>query len=168
MSGAEPFLMAAGTVFQVVGQLQQSNAAEAEAKRSAQIAERNAELARQDRALAMRTAELAAADRAREQRRQLAEIRASMGASGLEFSGSPVDLLWDTSIEQALDVKRTMFEGDVRGREGSIEVLNYQEQASADRARAKSIRSSKYTSAGATLLSGGSRAYSSFEENGYI
>jgi hypothetical protein len=168
MSGAEPFLLAIGTGLQVMGAIQQASAESAAAKRQAQIDERNRILADQDRQLAIRTSQIAAEDQNRENRRRLADMRAQMGSSGLELAGSPLDLLTDTSIEMALDTRRTEFEGRVRGREGAIEMQNYADSAAANRTRAKTAKTAGYTSAGAALLTGGAKAYKSFDENGYF
>lgn len=161
MSGAEPFILAASTAVQVVGAISSANAESAAAKRNADIAERNRILAQQDSIMAQRTADIASEDQARSNRRQLADLRANIGASGLEFSGSPIDMLADTSIEMALDQRRISYEGTVRAREGEIEAINYAEEAAAQRQKAKNARSSGYYSAGAALLSGGSKTYSS-------
>lgn len=168
MSGAEPFILAASTVMSTVGAISSANAEAAAAKRDAQIAERNRTLAQQDAIQATRTADIAAEDQARDNRRQLAQMRAEMGASGLEFSGSPVDVLADTSIEMALDQRRITYEGVVRGREGAIEAQNYADQAAASRQKAKNARAAGYYSAGTAFLSGGSKTYSSFEQNKYF
>lgn len=167
MSGAEPFLLAAATGLQVVGAISSASAESAAAKRQSQVDERNRILADQDRQLAIRTAQIAAEDKTRENRRRLADLRASLGSSGLEMAGSPIDLLADTSIEMALDVKRTEFEGRVRGRDGAIEVQNYADSAAANRSRSKTAMTSGYMSAGAALLSGGANTSKSFRENGY-
>lgn len=164
MSGAAPFLLAIGTGLQVMGAIQQASAESAAAKRQAQIDERNRVLADQDRQLAIRTAQIAAEDKTRENRRRLADLRANLGASGLEMAGSPLDLLEDTSIEMALDTRRTEFEGYVRGREGAIEMQNYADSAAANRARAKSAKTAGYMSAGAALLTGGAQTASAYDK----
>lgn len=72
----------------VMSSIQQGQAVSAAAKRDAQIAERNRELANQDRIQAIRTADIAAADKRRDNLRQMAALRAGYGASGLEMSGA--------------------------------------------------------------------------------
>ena len=165
MSGAEPFLLAAAAGLQVVGAITSANAESAAARRQASIDERNRVLADQDRQLAIRTAQIAAEDKTRENRRRLADLRANLGASGLEMAGSPLDLLEDTSIEMALDVRRTEFEGRVRGREGAIEMQNYADSAAANRSRAKSAKTAGYISAGASFLSGSAQASRAYNQN---
>lgn len=168
MSGAAPFLIAGSTILSTVGAIQSANAQEAAEKRNQQIALRNQELARQDAIRARQTADIASEDLARDNRRQLADLRANLGASGVEFSGSPIDVLADTSIEMALDQRRTSYEGAVRARDGEIEANNYGEEAAAAKLRAKNARTSGYVSAGTALLTGGTKAYNSFDKRGYF
>lgn len=168
MSGAEPFILAAATGLQVVGAISSANAQEAAAKREEQVNLRNQELARQDAIRSQRTADIAAEDAGRSNRRQLADLRANLGASGVEFSGSPIDVLADTSIEMALDQRRITYEGTVKARDGAIEAQNYADQASAAKQKAKTARSSGYMSAGTALLTGGTKTYKSFDAAGYF
>lgn len=168
MSGAEPFLIAASTAASFVGSIQSANAQEAAEKRNEQIMLRNQELSRQDAIRARQTAEIASEDMGRSNRRQLADLRANLGASGVEFSGSPIDVLADTSIEMALDQRRTKYEGEVRARDGVIEANNYGEEAAASKQRAKNARSGGYMSAGTALLTGGTKTYNSFDKRGYF
>lgn len=57
------------------------------------------------------------------------------------MSGSQLDVLEDTATEQELDVQRVEFEGRVRSREGTLEVLGFKEGAGLSRARATGARS---------------------------
>lgn len=168
MAAAAPFLTVASTVMSVVGAISSGNAEAAAQKQAAAVAERNRILAQQDAIRAQQTAQIASEDLGRSNRRQLADLRANLGASGLEFSGSPIDVLADTSIEMALDQRRTLYEGDVRARDGQVEASNYAAQADAARMKAKNARSSGYMSAGAALLSGGQKSYNSFDKAGYF
>lgn len=104
---------------------------------NAAVAERNKKFADQDRQLAVQTAQLATEDKDRENRRNLAALRAAYGASGLEMAGSPLDVLADTSIEMALDSRRTEYEGQVRNREGVVQMLSLEEEAANSRRSAK-------------------------------
>lgn len=141
-----------------IGAIQAGNAANDAAQRDADIAERNKKIADQDRRQAIRTAEIAAEDRRRENRRQLASIRAAYGSSGFELAGSPLDVLADTSQEMALDERRTEYEGYVRSREGALQMLYLQESADESRAAGKNAKRAGYISAAGSLLSSGSRA----------
>lgn len=73
----------------------------------AQVAQRNAKIARNQ-------AEVDQEDQRRENRRQMGAMRAAYGSSGLELSGSPLDVLADTAIEQELDVARIGYRGELR------------------------------------------------------
>ena len=164
MSGAEPFLLAAATGMQVVSAIGQANAQNAAAKSAANVAMSNKLAADQDRQQNIRNAQIAGEDEARANRRRLADMRASMGSSGLEFGGSPLDALADSSIEMALDQRRTEYGGYIANRNGAIQMRNFDDEAAAARAS----KTSPWMSAGAALLSGGAKTYSSFEKNGYF
>lgn len=122
------FTVASGAL-SVISAIQQSNAQQAEANYERQIANRNRIVADQNRQLALRTAEIDANDKRRENARTYASVRAAYGASGIEMAGSPLDVLEDTALESELDVRRTEYEGRVRGREGALEMLGYSEKA---------------------------------------
>lgn len=140
---------------------QQQAAAEAQAYNTqAQIAERNRVIADQDRIQAVRTAQIAEEDKARENRRNLASIRAAYGSTGLELAGSPLDVLSDTSIEMALDQQRVGYDAYVQNREGKIKMDGYTEEASQARAAAKNAKIAGRMKAMGTLLSTGADAAS--------
>ena len=149
MTGTEALIAAmvltgASTAMQMAGSIQQGNA-------QAAAANRTAEIARQDRIRAINTADLAAQDQRREHQRTLGAIRASMGSSGLEMAGSPLDVLADSSQEMALDQRRTAYEGQVQGRD-------YANRINATVAEGKNSRTAGYLGAGTALLSGASKA----------
>jgi len=97
----------ASGVVGAMGAQQQGAATAAAANYQAQVATRNATVARQQA-----TAE--ADDQRRENRRQLGAIRAAYGGSGIEMAGSPLDVLEDTALEQELDVQRIGYRGELR------------------------------------------------------
>lgn len=128
------------------------------AMRDAAIAERNKKIVDQDRQQAVRTAQIAAEDKRRENRRNLAAIRAAYGSSGFELTGSPLDVLADTSIEMALDERRVEYEGYVRNREGALEMLYLQEDADESRLLAKEYKRAGKRNARTALLSAATNA----------
>ena len=142
-----------------MGAIQAGQAQAAAAQYEAQIAERNAKLADQDRILAVQTSQQAAEDKRRDNTRQLAAIRAAYGSSGFELAGTPLDVLSDTSVEMALDERRIEFEGQVKNREGALQMLYYNEDAQLSRFEGKNAKRASYMQAGASLLSSGSDAY---------
>jgi hypothetical protein len=90
----------------VAGAAAQANAAEYEAK----LADRNAQIIRQQ-------TDAEVSDQRRQNRRRLAAIRAQYGASGLDFSGSALDVLDDSALEAELDVSRIKYQGSLRALE---------------------------------------------------
>lgn len=119
---------AVGGVVSAVG-ARQAAAAEADRFRyEQQVAARNETIAAQDRITAIRTSQIESDDKKRAHRRELASIRAAYGTTGLELTGSPIEVLTDSSIEMALDQRRIEYEGEVRGREGALRVLGLQDE----------------------------------------
>lgn len=141
-----------------VGAIQSANAQADAAEYQAQVDERNALIADQNRKHNLRTAEIAAEDKRRQNRRVLASMRAAYGASGIELAGSPLDVLEDTALEQELDVERIRFEGRVKYREGAIQMLGLRENAALSRSSAKSAKRAGYIKAAGSVLSGVGKA----------
>lgn len=146
---------------------EQQDVMAATANRDAQIADRNKRVADQDRQIATRTAELAAEDKRRENRRTYASIRAAYGTSGFELSGSPLDVLADTSVEMALDERRVEYEGQVRNREGALQMLYLQEDADGNRIASSNYKRAGKSAYGTTLLSGLTKAYNMGDAAGW-
>lgn len=119
---------------------QQADAQEAMYNYQAQVAERNQKIAQQDRIQAIRTAQIEAEDKRRENRRKLASIRAAYGSSGLELSGTPLEVLSDSSVEMALDERRVEYEGEVRAREGALRILGIKDDQNIATASAKNAK----------------------------
>lgn len=165
MAFATIALVASGisTALGMVGSIQQGMAASSAAKADAAAAERNRILADQERVQALRTAEIASEDQRREARRHYAAMRAQYGGSGLEIAGSPLDALADSSLEMALDSRRTDYEGKARGHEGALRSLAFSEQASAARRRAGSSLVGGFLGAGASLGEGLGRTYDRYQ-----
>ena len=157
-----PAVAIALTVFsgvtQAIGAINQGKAEADAANRAAQIAERNKVYINQDRINAARANELDLEDQRREHRRQIASIRANYGSSGLDIAGSPLDILADTSIEQALDERRVEYRGSQENRAYSLKMVGATEEADAELARAKNAKIAGSNRAMGFLLSSGSQA----------
>lgn len=151
-------LSVVGGFVSAAGAQQQASAQAAAANRDAAIADRNAKIVDQDRQQAIRTAQIAAEDKRRENRRNFAAIRAAYGSSGFELTGSPLDVLSDTSIEMALDERRVEYEGTVRNREGALQMLYLNEDAQQSRMLATQYKKAGRQSAMSSLLSAGTNA----------
>lgn len=132
-AGLSTALSLGGTALSVVGAVTSANATARAAEYNARTAERDIVVADQNRQLAVSQAAIDAADKRRENRRVLASMRASYGASGVELAGSPLDVLEDTAVEQELDASRVEFEGRARGREGALQMLGLHEGATLSR-----------------------------------
>jgi len=147
-------------VMSAAGAMQQASAEAQAYKTQAQIAERNRVIADQDRIQAVRTAQIAEEDKARENRRNLASMRAAYGSTGLELAGSPLDVLSDTSVEMALDQQRTGYDQYIQNREGAIKMLGLTEDAAQARAAAKNAMTAGRMKAVSSLLSSAGSAAS--------
>lgn len=90
-----------------VGAKNQADAAAAASEYNAKVDERN-------RTIVLNQTSVEQDDKRRENRRNLASIRAAYGASGFEMAGSPLDLLEDTALEQELDVQRIGYDGQLK------------------------------------------------------
>lgn len=129
-----------GAVLGAVGVYQGMQASAASAEYNAKVAERDIVVADQNRKAAMEQSRVDADDKRRENRRVMAAIRASYGASGVELAGSPLDVLTDTATEQETDARRIEYEGKIRGREGALQMLGLSESAALSRAEARNNR----------------------------
>ena len=104
---AAAVLTVASGAISAAGAMQQGKAAANAANYEAQLADRNAKIARNQ-------AEAEQEDQRRENVRQRGAIRAAYGASGIEMAGSPLDVLSDTALEQELDVARIGYRGELK------------------------------------------------------
>lgn len=157
-------LVAAIALSVIGGMVQAAGAAQAASAEAqywadqSSIAQQNKLLAEQDRQNALQTAAQEAEDKRRENRRMLAGVRASYGATGFEWAGSPLDVLEDQSIEMALDVKKIEYEGQARARESSIRILGFDnESKQATSASKNALKAGKY-GVGSALIGGATQA----------
>lgn len=155
MSGAEPFLLAAAVGMQTVSAISQANAASSASKYNASVAAANAKIATDQ-------ANSAAEQQRIDNYRKLGSIRAGAGASGIAAtSGSPMDVLADSYTQGEYDVQSILYNGSVRA-------AGYTNQSSLDTATSKNQTKAGYMNASTALLSGGAKAYSSFDDAGYF
>lgn len=89
MSFIAPVISALGTVTSAVGQIQQGNAADAVAKQNADRSIEDAQIKEQQQRLA--------------DTRTLATARAITGASGVEISGSPLDVMAESARQAEMN-----------------------------------------------------------------
>lgn len=85
-------------------------------------------------------------------RRMLGRQIASVGASGLELSGSPLDFTLDSLVDAEMDALTARYQGETAAQSLTT-------QAAMDRAGAKSARTNGYLGGAAALISGGMDVY---------
>lgn len=132
MTGLEPLFLVGSLVsgaVTAVGAVVEGNATAAAAERNAAIQDQNVIIAEDTRRQNVDTAVVDAEDKRRENRRTLASMRASYGNSGLDLTGSPLDVLYDSSLDLEVDAGRTEDEGRARNREGALQILGYKNEA---------------------------------------
>lgn len=124
MTGAElaiGFTMLSGTL-SAVGQLQQGFA-------SAQAADYNAAVSRRNAAIARQQAAAEEADKRHQANLALHQIRAAVGGSGFDMTGSPLDVLMDSAVEFELGAKKETYKGQLRALENTDKASLFEMQS---------------------------------------
>lgn len=148
-----PWAAAAGTAMSVYGSYKQGKAAQAAAKFNAQIAEQNAQIAREQ-------ARQQVQQHDREQYLRLGKIRAAQGkAGGVADEGSVLDLLGDTAAQGEIARQDIVYRGELSAR-------GYTNTAAVERFEGKAARSQSYLRAGSELLTGAVTTGSLFKRIG--
>ena len=124
-------LMIGSTALDVVGEISRSSQEAKNARTQAKIAEMNA--ARNEAAARRDTI------------RKLGAMRAAYGKSGVQLSGTPVEVLADTAAEGELDALTERWSG--------------QSESAMLRRRASDTEASGLFGAGTSLLAGGAKVY---------
>lgn len=153
-----------GAAVSAAGAIQQGNAQAAAAAHQVQVDNVNETIANQDRAQAIQTADIAQSDKTRQDSQRLAALRADIGSSGLELAGSPLDALTASSNNMALDERRVGYQGELNARSEDITAQNDSNASASAQMTEDSANSSKYLSAGASLLSGAGKAGANYYE----
>lgn len=146
-----------GMVGQQNAQAQAANAAQAQARYQAQVAQQNQELMRRQEADALQRGQVAEENRRRLTAQQIGQQRAALAGQGTDFTGSETDILGDTAAAGELDAQ-TIRSNAAREAYGyQVQGLGYGNTAALETARAaNSTYTPNYMGAGASLLSGAS------------
>jgi len=146
MTGAEIALAltVASTAVGAVGAIQQGNAAKAAADYNAKLQEREATQRSKE-------ANLHEEAQRRKNRQLLARQRAQLAESGIGFEAMGESLIEDSATMAELDALNIRYEGETQ-RRGLLAGANL------SRMEGKNAQKAGYFKAGATLLSGGSKA----------
>lgn len=132
----------ASSVFSAVGAIQQGQSQAAFSDYNAQVAERDAEAARQ-------AGEFEADKHQKEVRRMLSAQAAAFGASGVDGgTGSPLLVMAETAAEGKLDELAIRYSA-------SVQEARLRSQAAGDRLAGRAARRGGFLRAGEHLLAGG-------------
>lgn len=140
-------LGAAGTTFGAIGAKQSANASAALQQSNAYAAERDAAFAR-DKAKYDETLSRQRAERIRGQQ------RAAIGASGLDFAGSPLDLLEETAVQSEIEALNIRAMGELSAGGSEFAAGASRLQANAYRRQGTSQLTSGLMSTGGQLAGG--------------
>lgn len=133
-----------GGVMGGLGALVQGQAAQDAGKYNAQVAIQNAALARQKAAEEARRIRVAGS-------KQLGDMRANYGHSGIGIQGSAVDVLMESAANVELDALTKIHEGETRGR-------MFEGEAAMDIFGGNAAKDSSYYSAAGKLMDGAGKA----------
>lgn len=98
----------------VLGSISSANAQKQQAEASAQASIYNAQIAQRDAVVARQQATADAALHARDAQRRISSMVAGFGASGTELSGSALDVLADSATQAEQDNQTIKYKGELR------------------------------------------------------
>jgi hypothetical protein len=134
------------------GQIQQGNAAMESARYQSAI-QRNNAIMEENRATQERMkGDVEANQKRREIARLIGAQRAGVGASGVEMSGSYLDVLSDSATQGALDVAMIRYNAETRARDYEFSASNLRAQSDLTLAEGRSAKQASRIGAFATLL----------------
>jgi hypothetical protein len=145
-------LTAASAVTGAVGAIQQGNAQAASLRAQADQANYNRQVSLRNRDIALQQSDADQASRQLEHRRQLATIRAGYGNSGLDISGSALDVIEDTALEQQLDVAKIGYSGKLKALELTDKATLFEAESKNLREASKSALTGGYIGAAGAVL----------------
>lgn len=148
MAVAIPIMMVAGAAISAAGAMQQARAQSSASEYNAQLAERNAILARSqteaDTAVFRQQAEL-----------KQGSLIAAYGASGVTGEGSPADILAMSAANAKRDENMIRYKGD-------LTAMGYRETAVLDRMQGRQAIEGGNYAAASSLLTGAGNAMSGY------
>jgi len=140
LMGVGTAVQVAGTAVQVAGQLQKGQAEADTAKYNSRVAQLQATQVR-------RASEFEIQKLKREKSQHLARQRVVTAKSGLELSGSPLEVLIDSATQFELDIAAERYNT-------MSQISNLQFESDYQKRLAKAAKTSSYLAAGGTLLTG--------------
>ncbi|TXG77625.1 hypothetical protein E6Q11_02530 [Candidatus Dojkabacteria bacterium] len=148
MAAAAIAMSAVGSAVQAFGQVSQGNAEFAAGQYNADMNQRAADQTRATAAEEERRLRI-------QSRKQLGDIRANYGASGVGLEGSALDVLEESASNAELDALTVRHAGETRARA-------FEAQANLERFRGRNARTAGYLGAATTLLKFGGGAAASY------
>lgn len=143
-----PVLAIAGTLFQVVGAIQQGQAMSTYAKYNAALADQEAQRARDEAAYQERRTREAG-------RKTLSALGAGYANAGVSMEGSALDVLGESAENAELDALMVRYAG-------SAAEARARAQAAQDRMAAQIYKQQGYQKAASSLLGGASSIYDKY------
>ncbi len=134
-----------GTALSAIGQIQSG-------KEQSKWNQYNAAVARRDAEASQRTANYNAIQKRKEGEGLLAKQRALYAGAGVEMSGSPLEVMAGTIVENEMDALMIEWEGKERSN-------RYREEATLSTLQGKSAKRAGYWGAGSSLLTGAYNTY---------
>lgn len=156
-------LMIGSTVMGAAGAIQQGRAANASAKYNAQVADMNAKISERQARDAVERGTMEEQQQRMKTSQIIGKQKAAMAANGVDLKfGSPLDALVDTATMGELDALTIRANTYREERDIRQQGLNSQSQAGLLRAEGRAAQSGGFMNAFATVLGGGSKAYSNY------
>ena len=149
-------LTVASTAVTAYGQYQQGQAAQDAAEYNAAVMRNNA-IMEDRRAQQERVAGEAEANQRRRQLNYLiGQQRANIGASGVEASGSPLEVIADTVEQGTLDIQTIRYNAELRAQDRRFQAQNYRAQSELSLMEGRAAARAGAISAFGTVLGGAS------------
>lgn len=130
----------AGGVISAIGSIQAAMATKATADYNEKVANRNHKAALDQTYSAIEDQQI-------KNRQMLGSIRSAYAANGFTMSGSPLDVIADTTVEQSFDIAKIKYQGKMKA-EG------YSEEAALAHLRGESAMPAGYIGAASGMLAG--------------
>lgn len=127
-------LAIAGAVASAATAITSGVSASNNARRQAAMAEFNAKIQQRNATIAQQQAQAEADRRLSAQERLRGRQRVTIAKSGVQATGSPLDVIEDTELESALDIQNVLYQG-------ALQQQNFNTNADAARMQAAGLRS---------------------------
>lgn len=131
----------------LLGTLSQANAAKSQAQAQEQASLYNAQLAERNATVARQQAQAEAAQHDRESRLRISQAVAQAGGQGLDLTGTVLDLVVDSTAQAERDRQTILYKGELRA-------MGYDSEAALDRFGAGNARARGESEYGSTLIGG--------------